>query len=155
MSRKGRQGHLLSNEWDGIWEICLEKPQHLVTCCELLKFFKGHEECAGEGLVLSAKEEGKREGQRQHLTPGGAAPCPVCRLAIAVTHLSSRCECLFTLGWFAHARGRQWEAETGSVWSASMSLKHCPHTLVSSLKLSATERWFSGSLSGLRWVGKE
>lgn len=59
MSEEGRQEHLLSNEGDGIWEVGLEKFQHLLACCELLKFLKGHEERAGEGLVLPARKEGQ------------------------------------------------------------------------------------------------
>lgn len=59
MSEKGRCEHLLSDEGNGIWEVGLEKTQHLLACCELLKFFKGHEERAGEGLVLPARKEGQ------------------------------------------------------------------------------------------------
>lgn len=48
MSKKGRWEHLLSDEGYGIWEVGLEKAQHLLTRCELLKILKGHEERAGE-----------------------------------------------------------------------------------------------------------
>lgn len=58
MNEKGRWEHSLSDEGNGIWEVGLEKTQHLLSCCELLKFLKGHEECAGEGLVLPARKEG-------------------------------------------------------------------------------------------------
>ena len=64
MSKKGKWEHLLSDEGDGVWEVGLEKTQHLLACCELLKFLKGHEERAGEGLVLPAGEEGQKEAQR-------------------------------------------------------------------------------------------
>lgn len=59
-----RWKYLLSNEGDGIWEVGLEKTQHLLACCELLKFLKGHEERAGEGLVLPARDEGQKEARR-------------------------------------------------------------------------------------------
>lgn len=59
ISEKGRQEHLLSDEGNGIWEVGLEKAQHLLACCQLLKFLKGHEERAGEGLVLPASKEGQ------------------------------------------------------------------------------------------------
>lgn len=64
MSEKGRWEYLLSDEGDGIWEVGLEKTQHLLACRELLKFLKGHEKRAGEGLVLPAREEGQKEAQR-------------------------------------------------------------------------------------------
>lgn len=64
MSKKGRWEHLLSNKGNGIWEVDLEKTQHLLACRELLKFLKGHEERAGEGLVLPAGKEGQKEVQR-------------------------------------------------------------------------------------------
>lgn len=63
MSEKGRWQHSLSDERDGVWEVGLEKTQHLLACCELLKFLKGHEERAGEGLVLPAGEEGQKVAQ--------------------------------------------------------------------------------------------
>lgn len=59
VSEKERWEHLLSDEGNGIWEVGLEKPQHLLACCELLKLLKGHEERAGEGLVLPARKEGQ------------------------------------------------------------------------------------------------
>jgi len=64
MSEKGRWEHLLSDEGDGIWEVGLEKTQHLLARRELLEFLEGHEERAGEGFVLPAGEEGQKEAQR-------------------------------------------------------------------------------------------
>lgn len=77
MSEKGRWEHLLSDERDGIWEVGLEKTQHLLACRELLKFLKGHEERAGEGLVLPAREEGQKEDQRPSRAPGICSSCSV------------------------------------------------------------------------------
>ena len=64
MTEKERREHLLSDEGDGIWEVGLEKTQHLLARCELLKFLKGHEERAGEGFVLPARKEGQKGAQR-------------------------------------------------------------------------------------------
>ena len=47
-------GDLHSYKRNCVWKVFLEELDDLVTCCELLKLFKGHEESAGKRLVLVA-----------------------------------------------------------------------------------------------------
>lgn len=113
VSKRGRWEHLLSDERDGIWEVGLEKTQHLLACRELLKFVKGHEECAGEGFVLLAGEEGQKKATEStwhsssvpSLSPSNHSNPPV-QCVQAPSHP-------VTHGGLAHTGGRQGGGRNG------------------------------------------
>lgn len=46
-------GDLHSYQWYGVREVFLKKLNDLISCGDLLKLLKGHEEGAGKRLVLN------------------------------------------------------------------------------------------------------